>query len=196
MDDPHEFQLWALTLVDGQPRNGGKKGSDGGVDGVVFYQDTANSVGQAIVSVKGGGNVGPTDVRDLIGTMNNQGAKLGAFLTLTAPTPKMLKTAAEAGSVEAGGRPRQRVQIRTIEELLQPNRAGRLDLPPVYDIISAISAARRVHKAPKKVSAEAARKEPQMKLPIKGGKADAQKAMDLNEPLLVSERPRRTRKAG
>jgi DNA methylase len=27
--DPHQFQLWAITLVDGQPRDGGKKGAEG-----------------------------------------------------------------------------------------------------------------------------------------------------------------------
>jgi DNA modification methylase len=32
--DPHEFELWALTLVDGQPREGGRRGADGGVDGL------------------------------------------------------------------------------------------------------------------------------------------------------------------
>jgi hypothetical protein len=37
-DDPHVFQLWALTLVDGQPREGGKKGADRGVDGIIFIK--------------------------------------------------------------------------------------------------------------------------------------------------------------
>ncbi|MEQ8346140.1 MAG: DNA methyltransferase [Sneathiellaceae bacterium] len=196
-DDPHEFQLWALTLIDGQPRNEGKKGSDGGVDGLIYYKDGAAAIGQAIVSVKGGENVGPTDVRDLIGTMNNQNAKLGAFITLARPTPKMLKTAAEAGSIEVGGQHRPRVQIRTIEELLQPGRRGRLDLPPVYDIISSVAAARRTSgkKRPKTITPEQIRREPPLRLSFKGGKSDAQKGLPLEEPLLVTERPKRSRKA-
>lgn len=58
--DAHEFQLWALTLVDAQPRDGGKKGADAGVDGVIFFQDTTEATGRAIVSVKGGENIGPS----------------------------------------------------------------------------------------------------------------------------------------
>ena len=36
-----------------------------------------------IVSVKGGGNVGAAMIRDLIGTMQNNKADIGLFVTLT-----------------------------------------------------------------------------------------------------------------
>ncbi len=72
--------------------------------------------------------------------MNNHDAKLGVFVTLNKPTVDMEKAAREAGSVEAGGKLRPRVQIRTIAELFKGNRP---DLPPVHDIISAAAAARR-----------------------------------------------------
>jgi DNA modification methylase len=75
-DDPHVFQLWALTLVDGQPREGGKKGADRGVDGIIYYQDSAKTTGRAIVSVKGGANIHAEHVRELIGAMTNQESKL------------------------------------------------------------------------------------------------------------------------
>lgn len=52
--DEHQFQLWSITLVDGQPRDGGKKGADKGVDGWIYFQDDARTVGNAIISVKGG----------------------------------------------------------------------------------------------------------------------------------------------
>lgn len=189
-EDPHEFQLWALTLVDGQPREGGKRGSDGGVDGIIFFQDDANTVGSAVVSVKGGENISPSDVRDLIGTMNNQRAKLGVFVTLREPTAKMIKTAKEAGSVEAGGKFRPRVQICTIDQLLGRHKP---DLPPVYDIISSIAASRRTTKSkqPAKRTAEDIRREPSLKLPITGGRAkQRQKELPLGESLLISPRNR------
>jgi DNA modification methylase len=138
---PHQFQLWAITLVDGQPRDGGKQGADKGVDGIIFFQHDAKTVGQAIISVKGGENVHANHVRDLVGTMHNQSAVLGVFVTLTKPTRAMIQAAREAGSVESGGKLRSRVQIRTIEELLGGNKP---DMPPVYDIISAAAASRRL----------------------------------------------------
>jgi hypothetical protein len=196
---PHDFQLWAITLVDAQPRDGGKKGADKGVDGLIYFQDDARSIGEAVVSVKGGANVHASQVRDLIGAINNRGAKLGVFVTLSKPTSAMEDAAREAGSVEAGGKLRPRVQIRTIEQLL----AGRKpDLPPVHDIISAAAAARRaaMKPPPKVLTPDQIREEPSFKLPIRGGKPakDAQKHLELEEPLLVptqAERPRRRRKA-
>jgi DNA modification methylase len=189
-EDPHEFQLWAITLVDGQPREGGKKGGDGGVDGIIYYQESASTVGHAVVSVKGGENVSPSDVRDLIGTMTNQKAKLGAFITLREPSSKMIKTAKEAGSVDVGGAYRPRVQICTIEQLL---RRQKPDLPPVYDIISSIAASRRASQAKKPAAPtpEEIRREPSLKLPITGGRGRSQqKDLPLDEPLLTSPRPK------
>ncbi|MDR3526615.1 MAG: DNA methyltransferase [Rhizomicrobium sp.] len=182
--DEHEFQLWAITLVDGQPRDGGKKGADRGVDGWIYFQDDATSIGNAIISVKGGKNIHAAHIRDLIGTMNNHQAKLGVFVTLHKPTSEMEKEARKAGSVEAGGRMRPRIQIRTIEQLFAGNRP---DLPPIHDIISAAAAARR--SAQKRVvegpTPEEIRNSPSLKLPITGGKKQHQKELQFNEPLLV-----------
>jgi hypothetical protein len=188
-EDPHEFQLWALTLVDGQPRDGGKRGADRGVDGIVYYQEDAKTIGQAVISVKGGENIAPTDVRDLIGTMNNQSAKLGVFITLHEPSERMKQAARDAGSVEAGGRLRPRVQIRTIERLLDREHRDRPDLPPIYDIISSAAAARRATQTRRTLppTSEEIRREPQMPLPIKGGRSkDKQQPLPLEEPSLTS----------
>jgi site-specific DNA-methyltransferase (adenine-specific) len=189
-EDPHQFQLWALTLVDGQPRDGGKKGADKGVDGVIFFQDDARNTGQAIVSVKGGVNVHAQHVRDLIGTMHNQRAKLGVFVTLTEPTSAMVKAAREAESVEAGGKLLPRVQICSIEDLLKGKKPK---LPPVYDIISAAAAARRGKARPGEVTPEDMRRSPQFKYPIRGGKKPIQETLPMDEPLFVP--PQASRKA-
>ena len=193
--DAHEFQLWALTLVDAQPRDGGKKGADAGVDGVIFFQDTADATERAIVSVKGGENVGPTMIRDLIGTVGNQQARAGVFITLTPPTRKMSEAASAAGVVEAGGRVIPRIQIRTVEQLLRRNRP---DLPPVYDIVSSAMASRRaVARRPTAPSPDPARLRREPELPpmaIAGGRGKRrQEPLPLEEPILSSPRPARRR---
>ena len=195
-EDPHQFQLWALTLVDGQPRDGGKKGADKGVDGIIFFQDDARSTGQAIVSVKGGANVHAQHIRDLIGAMHNQRAKLGVFVTLTEPTSAMLKAAREAESVEAGGKLLPRVQICSIQDLLKGKKPK---LPPIYDIISAAAAARRGKSRTIEITPEERRRSPQFRYSISGGKKQVQEVLPMDEPLLtpvrqaVKSKPRRKR---
>lgn len=195
-EDPHQFQLWALTLVDGQPRDGGKKGADKGVDGIIFFQDDARNTGQAIVSVKGGANVHAQHIRDLIGAMHNQRAKLGVFVTLTEPTSAMLKAARAAESVEAGGKLLPRVQICSIQDLLKGKKPK---LPPVFDIISAAAAARRGKSRPTEITPEERRRSPQFKYSISGGKKQIQEVLPIEEPLLtparqpVKSKPRRKR---
>ncbi len=168
-DDAHQFQLWAVTLVDGQPRDGGKKGADKGVDGIIFFQEDARgSVGQAVVSAKGGRNIHAHDVRDLVGTMESQDAQIGILVTLNEPTSKMVEAAAMAGSSEIAGKRRSHVQIMTIADLLDGRKP---DLPPVYDVISAAAAARRaaarVPAAPP--TPKQIREQPGFKFTIPGG---------------------------
>ncbi|RWQ62380.1 DNA methyltransferase [Mesorhizobium sp.] len=194
-EDPHDFQLWALTMVDGQPREGGKKGADKGVDGLIYYQHDGKTILPAIVSVKGGRNIHADHIRDLIGTMHSQAAELGVFITLNEPTSAMMKAAREAGSVEAFNKLRPRVQIRTIEQLFAGQKP---DLPPVHDIISAAAAARRLsaRRVPPPVTPEQIRAQPSFKYPISGGRAqDAQQAMALDDPLLIPQQDRPPRKS-
>jgi hypothetical protein len=82
----HDFEVWALTLVEAQPRKISR--GDAGVDGVIHFQDDATTIGRAIVSVEGGENLGPKMIRDLIGTVQAERAKLGLFVTLTPPRQK------------------------------------------------------------------------------------------------------------
>jgi site-specific DNA-methyltransferase (adenine-specific) len=74
---------------------------------------------RAIVSVKAGDNVGVSMIRDLVGTIQREGAEIGVFLTLTEPTKPMIAEAAAAGLYEEEGfAPVPRLQIVTIEEAL------------------------------------------------------------------------------
>jgi hypothetical protein len=189
--DPHDFQTWALSLVDGQPR---PRGADKGVDGVIFYQQDKKTVRGAIVSVKGGTNIFPRDVRDLIGTMKNNDVPLGVMITLREPSKAMKETARRAGETEVFNRKRPRVQLLTVGELLADKRPN---LPPVLDMISTAAVARRASqkRPPRTPTPDEIRKAPSFKLTIPGGKLkDAQKTLLFEEPLLVEpQAPRKQR---
>lgn len=129
--DKHQFQLWALSMIDNAvPYKGGRRGADGGVDGYVYFQTRDNfddggsgglKTGKAIVSVKGG-SVSDPQVKDLITTIEHEGAQMGLFITLLPPTKPMIVRAAAAGFYEAGGRTYPKVQILTIEQLFDGRR--------------------------------------------------------------------------
>ncbi|MGD9618037.1 MAG: restriction endonuclease [Alphaproteobacteria bacterium] len=193
---PHQFQLWALTLVDAQACEGGKKGADAGVDGIIYFQDSGSETGRAIVSVKGGERVGPTMIRDLIGTVENERARAGVFVTLTPPTPKMEEAANAAGLVE-GGRLIPKIQIRTVADLLRHQKP---DLPPVYDVLSAATAARRAAQIRPQLSPtpEQLRRQPELPpMSLPGGAAEShrpQPALPLDEPLLTNPQGFRSRR--
>jgi DNA modification methylase len=118
--DKYQFQWWAVSLVDAQPYQGKKKGADTGIDGLKFFRDV-NLKGseKIIVNVKGGEHVGPTMVKDLIATVAREKAEFGLFVTLTDPTPAMVREAAAAGFyTSASGKRFAKIQILTIEGLL------------------------------------------------------------------------------
>jgi adenine specific DNA methylase Mod len=117
--DKYQFQWWAVSLIDAQPYGGKKKGADSGIDGLIYFRSDAKTTERAIVSVKGGGNVGVTMIRDLKGVLEREKAPIGVFMTLTEPTQPMIKEAASAGFYELGNRKYQKLQIITIKEALQ-----------------------------------------------------------------------------
>ena len=117
--DKYQFQFWALSLVNAQPYKSGKKGADGGTDGLIFFQDDKGAAKKIVVSVKGGESVTRTMIADLKNTVEREKAQLGLFVTLTPPTQPMITEAASAGFYESpahGAFPK--IQILTIEGLL------------------------------------------------------------------------------
>ncbi len=126
--DKYQFQWWACGLVNAQPYQGKKKGSDGGTDGLIFFSDEAEGSKKIIVSVKGGENVGVTMVKDLIATVEREKAAIGLFITLAEPTRNMQTEAISAGFYESPiGKSYPKIQILTIEGLL--NKTARADFP-------------------------------------------------------------------
>ena len=119
--DKYEFQWWATWYLGAEAYRGKKKGGDRGIDGFMFYNDGPGAdAGRVIISVKGGDNVGPGMIRDLIGVMDNEDSEMGLFITLAEPTSGMTKAAASAGFFHTqahGSFPR--VQILTIGDLYE-----------------------------------------------------------------------------
>jgi DNA modification methylase len=128
-DNPFDFERWAVALVDGQPNE--KQVGDRGIDGVIRFplDNNLRSVGRALVSVKGGGQLNPAMVRDLGGTVNQHRAEMGVFICLRSPTARMREVAQQSGTYvwPITGRSYPRIQIVTVEELLSGKRP---DMPP------------------------------------------------------------------
>jgi site-specific DNA-methyltransferase (adenine-specific) len=134
-DDRYQFQWWALSLIRAKPLGGqegskaGKKGSDKGVDGVItFIDDSTGKPKRALVQVKSG-HINAGDVRDLIGTVEQEKAALGLFITLEPPTAPMETAAVTAGYYHSPGwnQDYRRIQILTIESLL---KGAQVAMPP------------------------------------------------------------------
>ena len=110
-----EFELWALSLVGARPRP-----RDVGVDGLLGFVDEGKKTKTVIVQVKGGETLTPSIVRDLIGTVQEEGAAIGLLITLHKPTSGMVANAIHAGFYKSAlwNKSYPRIQIRTISELL------------------------------------------------------------------------------
>jgi hypothetical protein len=116
--DPFEFERWAVSLLDGQPND--KQRGDRGVDGVTRFATSAKTFGKILISVKGGENLNPGMVRDLIGTVGTHRAALGVVITRLEPTRGMIDAARHSGlyTHPGTGNTFQRIQIITVEQLL------------------------------------------------------------------------------
>ncbi|GMN12778.1 site-specific DNA-methyltransferase [Altererythrobacter sp. MTPC7] len=121
--DKHQFELWALSVVDADPWKGGRKGADTGIDGIIWFKPDGKKTEKAIVEVKGGG-VGPKDIGRLAQVMERENAKIGVFLTANLPTRAMERDAAAVGiwTNKYTGRQHARLQIITLAELFQNKR--------------------------------------------------------------------------
>ena len=142
--DKYQFQWWAVSMVDAMPFGGKKKGADGGVDGVIYFKPAGKRTEKAIVSVKGGANVGVQMIRDLHSAMEREKAPIGVFITAAMPTSVMEREAAAVGryKAEATGKTYPRLQIITLAELF----AGKRPDIPLVDPHAAFRRAGREEK--------------------------------------------------
>ncbi len=126
----YQFQWWALSLINARPYQDKKKGSDTGIDGFIYFQDEKGKVQKVIVQVKSG-HVSVKDIRDLGHVIDREGSEIGVFITLESPTKPMITEAVQKGFYKSvAGAQYPKIQIKTIEELLQNNR---LNIPTKYE---------------------------------------------------------------
>ncbi len=181
--DPYVFQEWAVGRVGGQPRG---RGPDKGIDGEIAFIRGPGRYGRAIVSVKGGKNVGPDAVRILKAVVEREDADMGVFICLNDPTADMRTEAALGGRIVLPGGERAKIQIVTAADLA---RGPNLGILTELNIVTATLAARteKRKKPPKSPTPEELRAQPPLPpMPIKGGKAGKQQpTLPLDEPILV-----------
>ena len=116
----HQFEWWALGMVDAAPAQDKKKGADKGVDGVLYFQEKDDGPYHKIIVQVKSGHVGAPQVQQLKGAMEQEKAAMGAFITLKAPTKPMKDEALAAGYFKSEQFPElrfPRLQILTIAEL-------------------------------------------------------------------------------
>jgi len=126
--DKYQFQWWAVSMVDALPFGGRKKGADGGIDGLIYFNDHDPASGKmvthrAIVSVKGGLNPDTAMVETLAATMAREKAPIGILIMNAKPTREMERRAAAVGIYRAGvDEAFPKLQILTLADLFQGKR--------------------------------------------------------------------------
>jgi site-specific DNA-methyltransferase (adenine-specific) len=131
LQDKYQFQWWALGLV-GARRTEEKKGADQGIDGRLYFHDELESTKtkQVIFSIKGG-KTEAKDIRDLRGVIERENAEIGVLITLQTPTKPMRDEITTIGTYQSAWGKHPRLQILTIEELLEGKR---VDMPPLKQV--------------------------------------------------------------
>jgi site-specific DNA-methyltransferase (adenine-specific) len=127
-EDPYQFQAWALGLMGARHAGETKKGADQGIDGRLNFHDepTGGRTKQIIASVKAG-HVTVSQVRDLRGVLDREGAEIGVVISFEEPTGPMRSEAASAGFYTSPWGKHPRIQLLTVGELLAGKR---IDYPP------------------------------------------------------------------
>lgn len=88
----------------------------------MHFRSGAKSHEKAIVSVKGGGNISVTDIRELISVVDRERAKIGVYISLNEHTRPMIEAAAAAGLYDSPIGKVPKIQLLTIEELFAGKR--------------------------------------------------------------------------
>ena len=116
-EDPLQFDLWALGLVEARPLGG----EACFVDGIITFQHPETGQPESIIVRVFRRRITPRAVRALENTLNREHVSMGVILSLRKPTPAVADAAEAAGHDKpyvAGGNRYPRIQVLTIEELL------------------------------------------------------------------------------
>jgi hypothetical protein len=132
-----EFEKWAvLTFTDNHAVINEKKGADKGIDGVAYTAAGRNDKGgivplPVIFSVKSG-HVERKIISELLGTIEREKAAAGILITLEKPTKPMLNEAKQAGQFKGDFATFDRLQIVTVQEILDSKR---MNLPLYAEVV-------------------------------------------------------------
>lgn len=117
--DPFQFENWIVERVGAFPT---KKTGDKGVDGVLYFDMDGGELGKMVLSVKGG-NIRPSDIRDLQGVLHTDpDARLAGFLSLKEPTKAMKEAAWSDGQWEYKGERYDTIQMLTVQDVVEQKR--------------------------------------------------------------------------
>lgn len=129
--EPYQFQAWALGLVGARQAGAVKKGADKGIDGRLYFHDgSGKETKQVIFSVKAGG-VHRSQVHELRGVIEREGAQIGVLLSFESPTRPMREEAASAEFYESPWGKHPKLQLLTVGELLDGKK---VDMPQTAGI--------------------------------------------------------------
>ena len=145
--DKYHFQKWAVEQIEGFVTT--KRSADGGVDGRVYYAvPHAQELQSMVIEVKGGVNVGINVLRELKGVLDYDTALMAGLIIMeplgTVKARNFAKFMAEAGTFEILGIEYPRMQLLTVEEILDgkrfatPTVAGRHETTPRLPGIPAV----------------------------------------------------------
>lgn len=124
-EDKFQFQAWALGLVGARTASSANKGADGGIDGRLYYHEGDGKTRQVILSVKGG-HLRADDIRSLGHVVEREKADIGVLISLQEPTSGMRADAASAGYYSSPWGDHSRLQMLTIQDLLNGKK---IDMP-------------------------------------------------------------------
>ena len=128
--DKYHFQKWAVEQVDGFVTT--RRTGDGGIDGRLYFsmpqQDAKrrDPLRSMVLEVKGGRNVGIAVLRDLRGVLERDEAEMAGLIVMDDPGPTKRKNfgreMASAGDLDVLGVHYPRMQLLTVEEILEGKR--------------------------------------------------------------------------
>ena len=137
--DKYHFQKWAVEQVDGFVTT--RRTADGGIDGRLYFAvPNEKDLQSMVLEVKGGANVGISTVRDLRGVLERDTALMAGLIVMHNPSHRkglnFEREMAAAGDLTVRGIPYPRMQILTVEEILEgrrfntPGAVGRREIQP------------------------------------------------------------------
>ena len=131
--DKFVFQEWSISQVDGFPTN--KKTGDGGIDGRIYFEAPGEDDLQSMVlEVKGGKHVSIKDLRALHSVLEQDDAQMAGLIVMeplkTVQLRNFQRLMMQAGDLHVFGRPFPRMQILTVQEILD---GVRFDIPYPVD---------------------------------------------------------------